>query len=354
MQQDLDILDTVSTGIVAFDGDLRVTAINAAAQALLALSEARSMGMHAGELILRPEDWLQNLATTLQDRSPLARRGMPLALHNGQEIHVDLMVTPLAGKDAGDGVLVELQPVDRLLRISREEALMHAQETTRAVIRGLAHEIKNPLGGVRGAAQLLARELPNEELKEYTQVIIREADRLRDLVDRLLGPNQQLNLQPVNVHEILEHVRNLILAETDNSAHIDRDYDPSLPEIPADRSQMVQALLNIMRNALQAAESAQACNICLRTRSRRQFTIGSVRHRLVLQLDIEDNGPGVPLDLQDSIFVPMVTGRAEGTGLGLSISQAVVGRHGGLLECDSQPGKTRFTIYIPMEADKNA
>jgi two-component system nitrogen regulation sensor histidine kinase GlnL len=354
MQQDLDILDTISTGIIAFDGDLKVTAINAAAQALLALSETRSMGIHAGEMVVRPQEWLESLSASLQDRSPLARRGMPLALHTGQEIHADLMVTPVTGKNGCDGVLVELQPVDRLLRISREEALSHAQETTRAVIRGLAHEIKNPLGGVRGAAQLLARELPNDELREYTQVIIREADRLRDLLDRLLGPNQQVVLQPVNIHEILEHVRNLILAETGNSANIVRDYDPSLPEIPADRSQLTQAMLNIMRNALQAAEASAACNICLRTRSRRQFTIGNIRHRLVLQVDIEDNGPGVPIDLKDSIFVPMVTGRAEGTGLGLSISQAIVGRHGGLLECESQPGDTRFTIYIPMDNDKDA
>lgn len=353
MQQGVDILDTISTGVIAFDADLRVTAINGAAQDLLAASLARTMGMHAGDLVVRPEEWVQNLQLVLDDRSPLARRGMPLVLHNGHEIHVDLMMTPLPGKDTNAGLLVELQPVDRLMRISREEALLNAHETTRAVIRGLAHEIKNPLGGVRGAAQLLARELPSEELREYTQVIIREADRLRDLVDRLLGPNQRLDLQPLNIHEALEHVRNLILAETDNRTTIDRDYDPSLPEIPADRSQLVQALLNITRNALQAAESAEDCHISLRTRSRRQFTIASKRHRLALQVDIEDNGPGVPTDLQNSIFVPMVTGRADGSGLGLSISQAIVSRHGGLLECESEPGRTCFSLYIPMEISQD-
>ncbi len=350
MPQDIDILDTISTGVVAFDADLVVTTINAAAQDLLAVSRSRGMGMPAAELVVRPEEWLHALSQVLEQRSPLARRGMPLELHNGREIHVDLMITPVPGSEQADGLLVELQPVDRLMRISREEALLHAQQTTHAVVRGLAHEIKNPLGGVRGAAQLLQRELPSDELREYTQVIIREADRLRDLVDRLMGPKQQLRPEPLNIHEVTEHVRNLILAETDNTISIERDYDPSLPEITADRSQLVQALLNIMRNALQAADSSAECEICLRTRSRRQFTIGTTRHRLVLQLDVEDNGPGIPVDLRDAIFAPMVTGRADGSGLGLSISQAIVSHHGGLLECESEPGCTRFSLYLPMEA----
>jgi two-component system, NtrC family, nitrogen regulation sensor histidine kinase GlnL len=204
-------------------------------------------------------------------------------------------------------------------------------------------------GGVRGAAQLLAKELPNEELTEYTRIIIREADRLRDLVDRLLGPNQRLAIEPVNIHEIIEHVRNLISAEFNNAVTINRDYDPSLPPLPADRAQLIQTVLNIMRNALQAAERAEDCTILLRTRSQRQFTIGGRRHRLVCRVDIIDNGPGIPADLQQSIFVPMVTGRADGTGLGLSIAQSIVNRHGGLLECASEPGSTRFTFYLPME-----
>ena len=354
MRQDLDILDSISTGIIAVDGALQVTAINASAQALMALSESRILGEHARELVLRPADWLHNLEQVQADRSPLARRGMPLILQNGNEIHVDLMVNPVSGEGDRVGLLIELQPVDRLLRISREEGLMYAQETTRAVIRGLAHEVKNPLGGVRGAAQLLARELPDDNLREYTRVIIREADRLRDLVDRLLGPNQQLDLQVLNVHEVLEHVRQLIDAETEGQANILRDYDPSLPEIPGDRSQLIQALLNIMRNALQAAYSPEQCTITLRTRSRRQFTIGTRRHRLVLQLDVIDDGPGIPPALQHAIFVPMVTGRADGSGLGLSIAQAIVNRHGGLLECESAPGETRFTLYIPMETATDA
>jgi two-component system nitrogen regulation sensor histidine kinase GlnL len=353
MEQYRDILDNISTGVLGLDGDLLVTSLNAAGEALLKTSAARCIGTHARQLVLDNGEWLANLEQVSSTRTALTRRGMPLTLHTGQEIHIDLTITPLAqpGREQPSSLLVELQPVDRLLKISREEGLLHAQETTRAVIRGLAHEIKNPLGGVRGAAQLLARELPSEELAEYTRVIIREADRLRDLVDRLLGPHQQLLLQPLNIHEILEHVRNLILAESDNRVTFIRDYDPSLPEIHADRTQLIQVVLNIMRNAMQVAPDPDTCIITVRTRSRRQFTIGTELHRLVCQVDIIDNGPGVPRELEHAIFVPMVTGRAEGTGLGLAIAQSVINHHGGLLECASEPGNTCFTLYIPMRQE---
>jgi two-component system nitrogen regulation sensor histidine kinase GlnL len=341
MQQTYDILDNISTGVLALDAGLRVVALNAAGQALLETSDTRCVGHHAQQLLLHPREWQQNLEQVLLNNSPLVRRGMRLLLLSGQEIHADLTITPVTYSNIR--LLVEMQPVDRLLKISREEGLLHAQETTRAVIRGLAHEIKNPLGGVRGAAQLLARELPDPQLEEYTNIIIREADRLRDLVNRLLGPNQQLDFKPVNIHEILEHVRNLM--------QIERDYDPSLPEFTGDRSQLVQVILNILRNAVQAAEGGEACHIVLRTRSQRQFTIGGTRHRLVCRVDINDNGPGIPDDLMHAIFVPMVTGRADGTGLGLSIAQSVINSHNGLLECKSEPGDTRFTIYLPMDKE---
>jgi len=244
---------------------------------------------------------------------------------------------------------VELMAVDRLLRISRDENVAASQETSRAVIRGLAHEIKNPLGGVRGAAQLLARELPNEELTEYTRVIIQEADRLRDLVDRLLGPNRELEPENLNIHEILEHVRGLINAESGNAVTIIRDYDPSLPEFSCDRAQLIQAVLNIMRNAMQAAPSPGECEIILRSRAQRQFTVGARLHRLVCRVDIIDNGPGIPEEILPAVFAPMVTSRAHGSGLGLSISQSIIHMHGGILECASRPGETRFTFYLPMD-----
>lgn len=349
MQQDQNILENLSTGIIALDRNLCVIAVNASGQALLETSESRCIGVDAGHLLAQSDLWVSSLKQVLTSNSPLAQRGVPLKLLSGQEIHVDLMISPMAPDSGGIALLVEMQAVDRLLRISREEGLIHAQETTRAVIRGLAHEIKNPLGGVRGAAQLLARELPEDGLAEYTRVIIREADRLRDLVDRLLGPRQQPDLRPLNIHEVLEHVRNLVNAESANMEGVVRDYDPSLPEFPADRGQLIQAILNILRNALQAANDPGQCEIILRTRSQRQFTVGNKRHRLVCRIDIIDNGPGIPQDMQHAIFAPMVTGRAEGTGLGLSIAQAIINRHGGLLECESSPGETKFTIYLPMD-----
>ncbi|MEH6593907.1 MAG: histidine kinase dimerization/phospho-acceptor domain-containing protein, partial [Halioglobus sp.] len=208
MQRDQDILDNISTGIITLDDKLMVTGINAAGQVLLEVSAARIIGLHASHLVSQAQDWVHSLEQALERNSPLTRRGMPLTLQAGQDIHVDLIVNPVTDAKGDLRLIAELQAVDRLLRISREEGIIHAQETTRTVIRGLAHEIKNPLGGVRGAAQLLAKELPNEELKEYTQIIIREADRLRDLVDRLLGSHHQLAMADLNIHEILEHVRN--------------------------------------------------------------------------------------------------------------------------------------------------
>lgn len=349
MNLEPNILDSISTGVLVLDSDLRVCSLNAAGQALLDTSEARCLGEHAEKLLLHSEEWLGILTQVLESDSPHASRSIALVLPSGQEIHLDVIITPFTSSKGEPGLVVELLAVDRLLRISRDGNLQHAQETSRAIIRGLAHEIKNPLGGVRGAAQLLARELPNEDLAEYTGIIIREADRLRDLVDRLLGPNRQLELKPLNIHEVLEHVRNLISAESENRVTFVRDYDPSLPEFPCDRAQLIQAILNITRNALQAAPSLADCRIIMRTRSQRQFTVGTKLHRLVCRVDVIDNGPGIPEELQHSVFAPMVTGRAEGTGLGLSIAQSSIHLHGGAMECESTPGETRFTIYLPME-----
>ena len=350
MNSQQNILDNLSTGIVALDADLVVTALNAAGEALLETSEGRSIGIHASKLVLHEEEWMQMLEMALKSSSPHTGRSVELILPSGQEILVDIVVSPVHGDDRNISLLIaELTAVDRMLKFNRDENLINAQETSRAIIRGLAHEIKNPLGGVRGAAQLLARELPDESLTEYTKVIIREADRLRDLVDQLLGPRQQPDLKEYNIHQELEHVRNLLSAETDNRVSIVRDYDPSLPEFPYDKDQMVQAVLNIARNALQATEDIDSCEIILRSRAQRNLTVGTNQHRLGCKIDIIDNGPGIPRDLQHAVFAPMVTGRANGTGLGLSIAQSIINRHGGLLECESRPGETRFTIYLPME-----
>jgi two-component system nitrogen regulation sensor histidine kinase GlnL len=217
-------------------------------------------------------------------------------------------------------------------------------------VRNLAHEIKNPLGGIRGAAQLLQREL-NPSLHEFTDIIISEADRLRDLVDRLVGPQRQTQKQRCNIHQILDKIDQLLRAEAGDRVRLIRDYDPSLPELLIDANQMTQVCLNVGRNALQALMEHQVSGgqISLKTRAVRRFTIGHTCHRLVCCVSISDNGPGINADLKEDIFFPLVTHRAQGTGLGLSIAQSLIQQHQGLIECDSQNGQTCFNIYLPME-----
>jgi len=245
-------------------------------------------------------------------------------------------------------LLLELSPVDRLNAISEGENLWQAQASLRQIIKGLAHEVKNPLGGIRGAAQLLARELPSESLSEYTDIIMEEADRLRRLVDQMLGPREKLIMTELNIHEVIERVRQLIEVESQGNLAFIRDYDPSLPEFKADLGQLTQVLLNIVRNAWQATGNHGV--ITLKTRPRRQFTIGGHRHRLVCAIEVIDNGPGVPDDILPGLFLPMVSSRPNGAGLGLSIAQMIANRHQGLIQCQSEPGHTVFTLLLPMES----
>jgi two-component system nitrogen regulation sensor histidine kinase GlnL len=215
------------------------------------------------------------------------------------------------------------------------------------MIRQLAHEIKNPLGGIRGAAQLLERQLEEAELREYTDVIISETDRLAALVDTLLGPGGPSNKQPVNVHELIEYVIRIIDAEDQRSLSIRREYDPGLPSIDLDWDQLVQAILNLVQNALAALDGQGT--LTLRTRTVNNFTIGETRHRVIASIEIEDDGPGIPKDMQDSIFYPLVTSRPEGTGLGLPAAQELLSRHSGLIEFESRPGRTVFFVLIPLD-----
>ncbi|MDH5572358.1 MAG: nitrogen regulation protein NR(II), partial [Gammaproteobacteria bacterium] len=246
------------------------------------------------------------------------------------------------------GMLLEITPINRLLRIVRDENRLSQQDATREILRGLAHEIKNPLGGLRGAAQLLEKQLDSAELKEYTGVIISEADRLQKLLNRILGPNTLPDKQLLNIHEVLERVRSVVSVEAGQGISLRRDYDPSIPEFSADLDQLVQAILNIVRNAVQAM--GDKGEVVLKTRVERKFSIGQNCHKLVARINIEDTGAGVPDDLKEKIFFPMVTGRAEGTGLGLSIALSIIERHGGVIECKSEPGHTVFSILIPIES----
>mgnify|MGYP000867394143 FL=1 len=264
----------------------------------------------------------------------------------GTTIEVACHVSALRGP--GARVIVELSDATQWRQIDREHALISQRDASRRMIRQLAHEIRNPLGGLRGAAQLLQRELPTPELREFTRIIIGEADRLTALTDSLLGPVRRLQRQDVNVHEVLERVVALVESEHREAVRLVRDYDPSLPSIPADPDQLIQALLNIARNAVQSV--GPGGHVIFRTRALTNFPIGAVRHKLVLSIDIEDNGPGVEPELAESIFYPLVTGRPDGTGLGLPISQDLVSRHGGLIEFQSRPGKTVFTVRLPADA----
>jgi two-component system, NtrC family, nitrogen regulation sensor histidine kinase GlnL len=259
-------------------------------------------------------------------------------------------VSPLEIPDAA--LLVEMTDVTRRSKISRENALLIQHGAGRQMIRQLAHEIKNPLGGIRGAAQLLARQLREGGLTEYTDVIISETDRLAALVNTLLGPGGPPNKQPLNVHELLEYVVRIIEAEGQKKVAFRRDYDPGLPLISLDRDQMVQAFLNLVRNAVTALDGQGT--VTLRSRAVTNFTIGDTRHRVIASIEIEDDGPGIPKDMQDSVFYPLVTGRPDGTGLGLPAAQELLSRHGGLIEFDSRPGRTTFYVRIPLRQEAAA
>ncbi len=276
------------------------------------------------------------------------------------ELPVHVMVTQTESPEL---VLVELIEIEQQTRLDREERTHELAQANKELVRNLAHEIKNPLGGIRGAAQLLAMEVTSRELTEYTQVIIKEADRLQVLVDRLLAPHRRPQVvADVNIHEVCERVRSLILAEFPRGLTVQRDYDTSLPEFRGDREQLIQAVLNIAHNATQALSSAGAdsdarytgriargdARLVLRTRVARQATFGRQRFRLALELHIEDNGPGVPEDIRDRIFNPLVSGRDGGSGLGLTLAQTFVQQHQGTIECDSVPGHTVFKILIPL------
>jgi two-component system nitrogen regulation sensor histidine kinase GlnL len=258
----------------------------------------------------------------------------------------------VAQSDHSGHVIIELLPIQQQTRQDREERLMDQAHANKELIRNLAHEIKNPLGGIRGAAQLLEMDLVSKELTEYTQVIIREADRLQTLVDRLLAPHRRPHMVgDVNIHEVCERVRSLIVAEFPRGLRVIRDYDISIPEFRGDREQLIQAVLNIAHNAALALSERVTegdAQLTFKTRITRQVTFGKQRYRLALELHVIDNGPGVPDSIKDRIFFPLISGREGGSGLGLTLAQTFVQQHHGMIECESVPGRTDFKILIPL------
>jgi two-component system nitrogen regulation sensor histidine kinase GlnL len=328
------------------DEHLLITGLNPAAENILGISQQRARGQSLLQLVDDEPEMRDILTRVLATGDHFANemRLAPTEVHNHDRI-VDCRVSPITID--GACLLVEITDVTRRSQISRENALLIQHGAGRKMIRQLAHEIKNPLGGIRGAAQLLERQLDDAELREYTDVVISETDRLAGLVDTLLGPGGPPNKQPVNVHELLEYVVRIIAAEDQRNISIRREYDPGLPTIDLDRDQMVQAFLNLVRNATAALDGQGT--LTLRSRAVTNFTIGDARHRVIASIEIEDDGPGIPADMQDSVFYPLVTSRPDGTGLGLPAAQELLSRHNGLIEFNSRPGRTVFLVRIPLD-----
>ena len=345
------LIDYLTTAVVVLEAGSVIAQMNAAAEVLLDTSVQAARGARLSELVAEGE-LLEAIDRVLDTGEPLTERDLSVTLSTDRARVVDCTLTPIAAAQGRPKILVELVQLDRYHQITREERLLTQIAYARNLVRQLGHEIKNPLGGLRGAAQLLESELPDAALREYTGVIIREADRLTNLVNRMLGPRRPPHMEPVNIHEVTERVRALISVETPASIVVERDYDPSIPGLTGDPELLIQAMLNIARNAVHAL--GEGGRIVLRTRVQRRVSIGAKQHRLMCRIDVADDGPGIPDDLVDSMFYPLVSGRDGGAGLGLSIAQSLVYEHGGIIECTSRPGHTTFSILLPMESMESA
>ncbi len=344
-----DGLDLLSTAVLLLDAQARIVHVNQAAELLFETSRKTLVGQPGGRVLGEDAEIRQLVMDAEANVFGQRRQIMELRRAGREPLAVQVTATAQFGDPTP--LVLEVTEVEQHLKVDREERQLGLTEANRQLLRNLAHEIKNPLGGVRGAAQLLQSELAAEQ-REYTRVIIAEADRLQALVDRLLLPHRSPRvLAELNIHEVLERVRMVMLAEFPRGLTIERDYDASAPEFRGDKEQLIQAVLNVARNAAQALEERIAASdalIVLRTRVARQVTIARSRHRLALDLHVVDNGPGIPDDLKDRIFFPLVSGRENGTGLGLTLAQTFIQQHDGLIEVDSRPGRSDFRILIPL------
>src|SRR5438445_201499 len=345
-------LELLATAVLLLRADRRVAYANPAAENLFELSRVK-LGGHTAEELFGDECGLaQAIDKAVMSGASYTEQELELGLAGKPKVHLTCTVSAVEGTE--HVLALEFRHIDQQLKIAREERLLEQQLANRELIRSLAHEIKNPLGGIRGAAQLLERELDRAQLIEYTQVIIGEADRLQSLVNRLLTPHRLPSYRRTNVHELLVRIKGVVQAEFP-SIPIGCDFDASLPEFDADAEQLTQALLNIVKNAAQALSgTTRGPEITLRTRIARGVTLAKRRHRLALKVAVEDNGPGVAPEIRDRIFYPLVSGREGGSGLGLTIAQTLVAQHGGNIECESVPGQTTFTVLLPLETSRAA
>lgn len=346
-------LELLATAVVLVSEDGLVRYMNPAAENLLKVSSRNAQGVPLDEVF--PGNGLLHGAIehARQDKATYTEHDLEFAMEDGK-LRLSCTVTPaeLTEPTHESGFILEFRHIEQQLKIAREERILDQTQANRELIRNLAHEIKNPLGGIRGAAQLLDRELERPNLHEYTQVIMKEADRLQALMDRLLTPHRLPQPTQVNIHEVLERVRSVILAEYPRGIRVKRDYDTSLPSITGDREQLIQAVLNIVRNAAQAivgrGTDAEPGEITLRTRIARQVTLARKRYRHAIEVTIRDNGPGIPEAMKERVFYPLVSGREGGTGLGLTLAQNFISQHHGTLTLESVPGNTVFTILLPV------
>ena len=343
------IFDVLATLVAVLQPNATVLYSNSALEDVLGISRRTLLGSGFAEYFTDPLPFSRAWADASTNTFSAIRYDAYLRRTGADPMPVHVILTR---SQEPDEVVVEMVPLEQQTRQEREERLAEQAQTNKELIRNLAHEIKNPLGGIRGAAQLLQMEIESRDLIEYTQVIIREADRLQTLVDRLLAPHRRPHVVgTVNIHEVCERVRSLILAEFPRGLQVIRDYDASLPEFQGDMEQLIQAVLNIAHNAAQALVERIAegdGEIILQTRIARQVTFGKKRYRLALELHVIDNGPGIPEAIKDRLFFPLVSGRDGGSGLGLNLAQTFVQQHQGLIECDSVPGRTDFKILIPL------
>jgi two-component system nitrogen regulation sensor histidine kinase GlnL len=337
-------LEYLATAVILLDDESRIAYINPAAENLFDVSGNNLHGLPLQQVFTHTEQLASAMQQAVHNNASYIEHDLTLGTHARGKLHLRCAATPL--QFTRRYLLLEFHPMDRPLKLAREEQMLDQTQANRLLLRNLAHEIKNPLGGIRGAAQLLEQELEKPALREYTQVIVQEADRLRSLMEKLLAPQNASHYSALNIHEVLERVRSVVLAEMPEGLTIQRDYDISLPALVGDKEQLIQVMLNIVRNAAQAMEGSGL--IVLRTRIARQVTLIKRRHRLAVMVQIIDNGPGIPPELQDKVFYPLVSGRADGHGLGLTLAQDFVSQHHGMIEFDSEPGRTRFTVLLPL------
>jgi two-component system nitrogen regulation sensor histidine kinase GlnL len=337
-------LELLSTAVLLLDESLHVTYANPAAETLFAQGRSHMVGVAFEEALPGNDDFAERLANAMASETGFNDNDLLLEV-GGYPAHLHCVTSPVES-DGEARLVLEFRELEQQLKIAREAKLAEQQEANRELIRNLAHEIKNPLGGIRGAAQLLERELADAEQREFTQVIVKETDRLQSLMNRLLTPSRLPRVEALNIHEVAERVRTLLLAEFPGGLEVRRDYDTSLPDLSGDKEQLIQAILNVARNAAQALGGRG--EIRIETRIARQVTIARQRYRHAIAVSVEEEWPGVPPDLGERIFNPLVSGREGGTGLGLPLAQSYVSQHQGLIEFDSVPGRTRFTILLPV------